>query len=338
MLDGAVVAEPDVPDAAAVTGAQIPAHPVVAELVVVRTVAERHPARPRRCRREQFVADGHVRRDRVVVHVHVQVQAVLQLGTRGQAGLALAGARIRVGGAPDRVAGRKLALADIDATRERSRVVGDPVVGDLDVVPPAVHEDAATPLGAVGDAQAVDGRGVAPEVAAERIGRIRAARGAIGGRQQRRASRESAGGRRPDSERIRPWRIFHSSRQHCDGGPFQRAHQAGLLQQLGQVPVLRDVPADHGFQRQSIHLELHRRRAGEGPGRIIRIAAADGIAIERQSEQAIDLPAPDIQLARGMGIGVDDAGGGPHALQPHGLPHQQDLVVGAGRHDDQVAR
>ena len=40
-------------------------------------------------------------------------------------------------------------------------VVVDTVVGDLDVVSPAVHEDAAAALGTVGDAQAVDARRVA---------------------------------------------------------------------------------------------------------------------------------------------------------------------------------
>src|SRR5256885_917752 len=84
-----------------------PARRFVAHYAGSQPAADRPPARPRRCGREQLVADGHVRGDRVVVHVHVQVQAVLQLGTRGQAGLALAGARIRVGGAPDRVAGRE---------------------------------------------------------------------------------------------------------------------------------------------------------------------------------------------------------------------------------------
>ncbi len=64
MLDVAVVAESEVSDAAAVTGAQVSADPVVVELVVVGAGAEGDAARP--CRRggEQFITDGGVRRDR----------------------------------------------------------------------------------------------------------------------------------------------------------------------------------------------------------------------------------------------------------------------------------
>src|SRR5256885_10934448 len=45
----------------------------------------------------------------------------------------------------------------------------DPVVGDLQLVPPAVHEDATAALRAVLDGQPIDARGVAVEVARERI-------------------------------------------------------------------------------------------------------------------------------------------------------------------------
>src|SRR5262252_10075515 len=38
-----------------------------------------------------------------------------------------------------------------------------------------------------------------------------------------------------------------------------------------------------------------------------------------------------------MRIRIDHAGGGAHALQADGFPHDDLLVVDAGRHDDQVA-
>ena len=63
--------------------------------------------------------------------------------------------------APMEVRRSKFALADADAARERSGIVVDAVVGDLQVMRPAVHEDAAAALGAVGDAQPVDARRVA---------------------------------------------------------------------------------------------------------------------------------------------------------------------------------
>ncbi len=70
---------------------------------------------------------------------------------------------------PAMYGGGKFTLADVDAARQRSGVVVDPVVGDLQVMPPAVDEDAAAALGAVGDAQAVNARRVALEVAGEPI-------------------------------------------------------------------------------------------------------------------------------------------------------------------------
>ena len=61
VLDVAVVAEAEVTEAAAVARAQVAAHPVVVELVVVGAGAEADAARSGRRGREQFVADGGVR-------------------------------------------------------------------------------------------------------------------------------------------------------------------------------------------------------------------------------------------------------------------------------------
>ncbi len=259
MLDVAVVAEPDMSEAAAVTGAQIAAHPVVVELVEVGTVAEGHTARPGWRGREQLVADRGVLRDRVVVDVDVHVEAVLQLRTGRQAVCGLAGIRIRIEPA-NRVGTRELALTDVDATRERPGVVRDAVVGDLEVMPPAVHEDAATALRAVGNGQPVDAGRIAVEVARKRIrARIVAAAaalaaGAVG--QQDRASGESRRRRRAPSERIGVGREQHTLRQHSDPGALESAHQGRLLQQLGHVAVLRGVPAQDRFQWQAVDLRI----------------------------------------------------------------------------------
>src|SRR2546427_1701929 len=96
----------------------------------------------------------------------------------------------------------------------RSRIVGDPVVGDLNVVTPTVHVDAAASLGAVGDTQAVDAGWVAPEAARERI-RPRPA--ASAGRKQRRTSREAG------EESGIPWTYsveVCAFRQHRNCCPF----------------------------------------------------------------------------------------------------------------------
>src|ERR1035441_6201437 len=63
----------------------------------------------------------------------------------------------------------KFALAHADAARERAGIVVDPVVGDLQEMRPAVDEDAAAALGAVGDTQPIDARRVAHVIAREPV-------------------------------------------------------------------------------------------------------------------------------------------------------------------------
>ena len=91
----------------------------------------------------------------------------LQVGDT--AGLAGTRSGIRLRPRAAEVRWREFTLADVDAARERSGVVGDAVVGDLQVMAPGVDEDAAAALRAVADAQAVNARRVAPEVARERV-------------------------------------------------------------------------------------------------------------------------------------------------------------------------
>src|SRR5438309_3001613 len=116
--------------------------------------------------------------------------AVGQLDTVNRA--RLAGARSRVGRAALDVAGRKFALAYVYTARQRAGIVVDAVVGDLQVMAPAMYEDTAAALRAVGDAQPVDARRIAPEAARVRIG----ARPAGGGRQQCGPGREARQQRR----------------------------------------------------------------------------------------------------------------------------------------------
>src|SRR5205085_7065470 len=167
VLDVAVVAEPRVGEPAAIPGAQIAAHPVVVELVVVRSGADADAARSCRRAGEQLVTGGRVQRDIVVLDSHVHIKAVRQHDARYRAFLARAGSR--GGGVALEVRGRIFALADADTAGERAGVVGDPVVRDLQLMPPAVYPDAAATLRAVLDGQAVDARRVAIEVARVRI-------------------------------------------------------------------------------------------------------------------------------------------------------------------------
>src|ERR1035438_7410444 len=149
----------------------------------------------------------------------------------------------------------KFALADADAAGERTGIIVDPVVGDLQEMRPAVDEDAAAALGAVGDTQPIDARRVANVIAGVRVGigdnppaviegmaqivviarqesasctctRTRGrARIADHATQQRGADREI--GLR-GVKRIRSMEIY-ALRQDGDSRAFEGAHERGLL-------------------------------------------------------------------------------------------------------------
>src|SRR5579864_7297326 len=189
------------------------------------------------------------------MHVHVQVVAVRQprVGSIGEAP-GLAGTRGGISSAPLDVRGWKFTLAHVDAARERTRIVLDTVVGDLDVVTPPVYEDAATTLRAVGDGQAIDTRRVAPEVAGEAaLSTPEIATRAIpvfiliAVGEQNRSIGESGEQRR--IERIR-WEE-RALGQDRNGGSFECTHQARLLQQFGQVAIEAGLPAHSGLQWQA---------------------------------------------------------------------------------------
>src|SRR5205814_8951442 len=121
-------------------------------------------------------------------------------------------------------------------------------------------------------------------------------------------------------------------REDRDSSSFVCSHQRWFLQQLRQVAVDGGVPPDNALQRQPIHLRTvggaaevvpALRPATLGPGRVIRMHIQErcptgsgvvGLTIERQSEQAIDLRAPRIQLACWMSVRVENAGCSPYAL------------------------
>src|SRR5205807_10032654 len=81
----------------------------------------------------------------------------------------LARTRNRDGAPSLSVRGREFTLTDVDPARHRSGVVRDPVVGDLQVMPPTVHEDAAAALRAVLDGQRIDALWIGVEVTRELI-------------------------------------------------------------------------------------------------------------------------------------------------------------------------
>ena len=112
------------------------------------------------------------------MHVDVQVQAERQVRTDYCA--VLAGGEHVEGRTPlppppyrrpvTVIAIGELTLAEGDSARERAGIVVDPVVGDLQVVVPAVDEDAAAALGAVPDGEAVNRRRIALKVAGIGVG------------------------------------------------------------------------------------------------------------------------------------------------------------------------
>src|SRR5215467_4311360 len=96
-----------------------------------------------------------IEENRVVVHVNVQVEAIGQLQVCNPTDLA--GTRISIYNPyTTEVSVRMLTLSDVDAAGERSGIVEDVVVGDLQIMVPCVDEDAAAALRAVADPQAID--------------------------------------------------------------------------------------------------------------------------------------------------------------------------------------
>src|SRR5580704_14718530 len=104
------------------------------------------------------------------MHARMSVEAVGQLSVVDVRGLARARSRSRRVALEVTVA--EFALADLDAPGQRSIVIANAVVGNFDVMTPAVDEDAAAALGTIGDNQPIDARRVAVEVAGEWIGHI----------------------------------------------------------------------------------------------------------------------------------------------------------------------
>src|SRR5581483_4227023 len=88
VLDVTVLREAYVGDTATVAGADVPADPVVLELVVVGACVDADTTRTGRRRGEELIAHGRVADDRIVVHVHVQVEAERQGQVGDVAGLA----------------------------------------------------------------------------------------------------------------------------------------------------------------------------------------------------------------------------------------------------------
>src|SRR5690349_11447691 len=110
------------------------------------------------------------------------------------------------------------ALADGDATRQRSLIVVNAVIGNLEVVSPSMDENAAAALGAVDETQSVDARRIAVVVARVRIctsgtgGTIRRGeQSAAGWERSFRAASPSIG---------RSGRNVHALAQNCYGSTF----------------------------------------------------------------------------------------------------------------------
>ena len=156
MLDIAVLDFSEVNDTSAFTRAQVSAHPVVVELVIVGAGAEGRAAAACQSRREQLIAKRGVIRNVVVVQVGEHIQTVRQMLIVRESRAVAAGARGRIGGTSLNNWGREFALAVADTTRKRSSVVVDTVVGDLQVMRPTMDEDTASTLGAVGDRQPIN--------------------------------------------------------------------------------------------------------------------------------------------------------------------------------------
>ena len=194
------------------------------------------------------------KRNHVVVHVRMGVEAVGQLSTVRASGLT--GARSRTSGVALEIAVAEFTLADFYAARQGSAVVANSVIGNFNVVSPAVYENAATALGAVGNQQAIDPRRIALEIARERVGNVAPIAGsapsAIGWpsgawcRQDMRLRRQLRTNRSGGNP--------HAFSEHGDSSAFVRSHQSRLLQHFRKVAVYRGVPAKNAFEWDPVHL------------------------------------------------------------------------------------
>ena len=218
----AALAEADVADAAAVRRAVVAADPVVVDAVAVGAGADRHTAARTAVAGRAF--DGAVPGDRVVVNLDILVVAErrhIALGVGRQAFQL------------------QIRNADPHATVEGAGVAVDAVIGDLQVVRPAVDVDAAAGV-AAGHADAVDARGGAQEVAV--------------------GDRSTIGADSPACALT----CRQVLGQHRDAGAFFGAQHAGLEQHHAAGDLLR---------RQRVDLRRAGRVAGDHVDREQRIDA-----------------------------------------------------------------
>ncbi len=183
------------------------------------------------------------------MHIHIRVIAERNLGHA-----------VRAAYGPV----RHFHLANRDPPGERAGIAEDAVVGNLHVVVPAVQEDAATALGAVGEGNAIDARRVAEEVAGIVCAILCACR-------QRHADAicDAIGvGLSTD--------VLHAFPQNRNRRAFVGTHQRGLYQKLAQIAVERIVPTDGWLEWYRVDPPLH----GQGIGRRTRAAAVGVRRIE----------------------------------------------------------
>src|SRR3569833_2856583 len=69
--------------------------------------------------------------------------------------------------------------------------------------------------------------------------------------------------------RVAAGRCSDPATEYRDAGPFIRAHERRLLQDLGQVAVTTRVPADDRLKRNSINALMHGCRALVGLIRVV---------------------------------------------------------------------
>ena len=277
VVDGAVLAVAEVADAAAVGLAEVAADPVVVDLVVVASGEDRQARASAAGQAGSF--DGAVLRDLVVMDLDAHVEPE---------------SSDLPGGGPCR---QRLELeardTDADAAVEGAGVAVDAVVGDMEVVRPAVDVDAAAGV-ATRDADAVDARVGAEEVA-------------VGDRAAVSADRSTRAHVRAGHD------VGDVLGKHRDARALFRAEHSGLEDDDAAGDLLRRQLAD-----------LRRELLG----------ARDRV----DAEQRVDARPPDLELGGRVLGRVDDDRPGADALQPHRLPHDHQLVVGAGVDQDEIAR
>ncbi len=157
---------------------------------------------------------------------------------------------------------RRLSVPNDDTAAKGSPIAEDPVIGDFQVIAPAMDENTTAALGTVGEADAVDSRWVTEIVGRVELGCGVAVPQPVVVTVVRRCASvgvevDAAALSRVRGAAVGSIVVLDAFRKSSNCRAFVGSHKRGFLQQLQNIPVEAGSPADNGFQGYRIHPALH---------------------------------------------------------------------------------